>query len=186
MRIKTHKQLDDIFINRHSPRSFLKDPVSEEDLKTIFEAAHWSPSCFNEQPWLYAYAQGTSIEKFKDILVPFNWQWASKAPVLMILFAQKNFKRTGQPNRWASFDAGASWMALALQAEKLGYVTRAMGGFDEKQACTLADLDPDTYEAMAVIALGKEGHMDHLPKDLQTQEVISSRKDLQDIMIEIF
>jgi nitroreductase len=185
MRTTLYKKLDHLFIERHSPRSFMSTPVPEEDLKTIFEAARWAPSCYNEQPWFYVYAQGNARHKFKEVLVEFNWQWASKAPVLMIVFASKSFKQNGKPNRWAGFDVGSSCMSLAFQAEKLGYVTHAMGGFDEAQALRVAGLDPEQYEAMAVIALGKEGDVKDLPPELQAKEVLTERKDLEDMILEI-
>jgi nitroreductase len=185
MRITPYKKLDPMFIERHSPRSFANTPVPEEDLKTILEAARWSPSCFNEQPWVYAYAQGDARQKFKEVLVEFNWQWASKAPVLLIVFANKIFKQNGKPNRWAGFDAGSSWMSLAFQAEKLGYITHGMGGFDEAQALKVAGLNSEHYEAMAVIALGKEGNIKDLPPEIQAKEIMTERKDLKEMIFEI-
>ncbi len=48
-----YQRLQKMFLDRWSPRSFLPDPISEEDVATLFEAARWSPSCFNDQPWLF-------------------------------------------------------------------------------------------------------------------------------------
>jgi len=65
MRKTNYKNLDNMFIERWSPRAFLSDPIAEEDIETIFEAAHWSPSCFNEQPWRFVCVQ-TKRKTWKD------------------------------------------------------------------------------------------------------------------------
>lgn len=186
MRKTPFKKLDHLFLERHSPHAFKSDPVPEEDLLTILEAARWSPSCYNEQPWFFAYAtKPEALQKFQKVLVEANWAWASKAPVLIIAFAKKTFARNGNPNRWASFDTGSAWMSMAMQAKKLGYATRAMGGFRVEEAHNLMRLSPDEYEAMAVIALGKEGKVTDLSKGMQEKEFISERNELKSMIFEI-
>ena len=183
MRTTCFKKLDPLFINRWSPRAFKSDPIPEEDLKTIFEAARWSPSCYNEQPWVYVYGQSpSSLKKIQETLVEFNNTWASKAPVLVMVFVKKTFDKNNEPNRWASFDVGASWMSLALQAAKLGYITHAMGGFDAQKALDVAGLDSADYDAITVIAIGKEGDPTMLPDFLQKMESPSDRKSLDAIV----
>jgi len=81
-----------MFIERWSPRAFLSEPVVEEDIKTIFEAARWSPSCFNEQPWRFVYAQQPEdLERFRSVLVEGNQIWANTAPLLVLVFSKKSF-----------------------------------------------------------------------------------------------
>ena len=36
---------------RRSVRRFTEEPVSEEDLAQVLEAARWAPSWVNVQPW---------------------------------------------------------------------------------------------------------------------------------------
>jgi nitroreductase len=177
------KNLDSMFLSRWSPRAFKDEAIPEEDLRTIFEAARWAPSCHNEQPWIYVYAQNpASLKKVQATLVNFNKAWASKAPVLVMLFAKKTFDKNNKPNPWSAFDAGSSWMSLALHAKKLGFITHAMGGFDTKKALDVAGLDPEHYEAITIIAIGKEGDPKTLPEFLQKEEVVSSRKSLNEIV----
>lgn len=184
-RSTTIKNLDPIFLERWSPRAFKKDPIPKEDLEAIFEAARWAPSCYNEQPWLFAYTQTQEgLKKFQSALVEFNQTWASNAPVLIIVFSKKTFDRNGKENPWAPFDTGAAWMSLALQAHKLGYITHAMGGFDPKKAFEVAEIDPTKYDVLAVIALGRQGDKNCLPEDMQKGESPSDRKPLSSIMVE--
>ena len=44
---------DKVFIERWSPRSFVSDTIPELDLTKIIDAARWSPSTLNEQPWVF-------------------------------------------------------------------------------------------------------------------------------------
>ena len=47
MRKVSNKLLQDQFIRRWSPRSFQVTPLTDEEIQSLFEAARWSPSCFN-------------------------------------------------------------------------------------------------------------------------------------------
>jgi len=50
----TRVKIHDIIQARWSPRAFDPDkPVSHDDLLALLEAAHWAPSCFNDQPWRF-------------------------------------------------------------------------------------------------------------------------------------
>ena len=42
--------LDDVFLDRWSPRSFTDEPVTDDQLAALFEAARWAPSWMNNQP----------------------------------------------------------------------------------------------------------------------------------------
>jgi nitroreductase len=185
IRLPESKNIDPIFLERWSSKNFKKEPIPREDLKTIFEAARWSPSCYNEQPWLFVYTQETEkLKEFQDSLTESNRVWASHAPILIFTFAKKIFSRNEKKNRWAMFDTGAAWMSLALQAHKLGYTTRAMGGFDSQKAFEITKIDPKKYDVMAVIALGYRCDKKPLSENTKTTEEPSSRKPLCEIIME--
>lgn len=40
-------------LDRRSVREYLNEPVSEEDLREVLEAALWAPSAVNLQPWYF-------------------------------------------------------------------------------------------------------------------------------------
>ena len=48
-------QVHPLLIDRWSPRSFAPDPLSDDEIASLFEGARWSPSSFNGQPWLFLY-----------------------------------------------------------------------------------------------------------------------------------
>jgi len=184
MRKTDDKNLDKQFIERWSPREFLPDAINDEDIKTIFESARWSPSCFNEQPWRFVYAtQPNDLDIFLSVLNDGNQTWAKKAPLLILVFSSKHFSRNDKPNRWADFDTGAAWMALTLQANKLGLHTHAMGGFDPNKAFEVTGLDPDKHNAICAIAVGKINDENN-SSDVNNEEQRSLRKTLDEIAFE--
>lgn len=185
MRQTVFSRLDKRFIDRWSPRAFLPDKVSHQDLMTLFEAARWSPSCFNEQPWHFVYAvSDADLARFHSVLSEKNRTWASKAPVLVIAFSRTRFRRNGRPNRWADFDTGSAWMALTLQANQLGLQCHAMGGFDQDKAYEVTRVNRDEYNAICVIAVGRRADADVLPEDLRERETPSDRNPLETMITE--
>jgi nitroreductase len=173
-----------IFLDRWSPRAFDPTPLPEEDIATLFEAARWAPSCFNEQPWLFIY--GTSEEErgiFLEILVERNRLWAHNAPVLAILFASRTFTHGGRPNRWAGLDCGAAWASLAFQARMMGLYAHGMAGFSQEKAYELLNVPEGEYEAMCAIAIGAYGDRDSLPTEMKEMEQPNERKPLAEVAV---
>ena len=44
-------------LSRVSSRAFSDEVLSDEELMTLFEAARWAPSSYNNQPWRFLYAR---------------------------------------------------------------------------------------------------------------------------------
>ncbi len=177
-----HVEVDCIFTDRWSPRSFLEEPLTRVQIDTLFEAARWSPSCYNEQPWLFRYAiKPADRERFAEALVEKNRQWARRAPMLLFVLTRLNFKGNGRPNRHAPFDAGAAWMALALQARRLGLYAHSMAGFSRKKAYEILEVSPDEFDIMAAMVVGRHGPVEQLPEDLAAMEKPNDRKPLSKV-----
>jgi nitroreductase len=177
-------EVDSMFSDRWSPRAFLSDPIPSHHLASLFEAARWAPSCYNEQPWAFYYASTPeSRNVFLSALVEKNRLWAQKAPLLMFLVAAKHFSSTGKPNRHAPFDCGSAWLSLAFQARKLGYYAHAMAGFSQKKALEILNLDSEKHEVMAAIVVGRLGNSSSLPEDLEKIEMPNQRKPNQEVSI---
>src|SRR4051812_27553391 len=103
--------VDPSFVERWSPRSFHPEPIDPEAVQALFEAARWSPSASNLQPWLFVYADTEALlERVRPIVRDGNRRWADRAPLLVFIFARRNNPKTGEPNRLAAFDTGAAWM----------------------------------------------------------------------------
>jgi nitroreductase len=175
--------IDELFINRWSPRAMSGESVETDKLLTLFEAARWAPSSNNNQPWRFLYARRDteSWPLFFDRLTESNRIWAVRAAVLVVVFSKTTFDFNGKPARTHSFDAGAAWANLALQGSLMGLVVHGMQGFDYDRAKETLRI-PDGYQVEAMIAIGKPGHKEDLPEHLQQREFPSGRKELVEIV----
>ncbi len=177
--------IERLFLDRWSPRAFDQAPISDEELMRLFEAARWAPSSYNEQPWRFLYARrdGEHWDDYLRILVEFNRQWARHASVLIALVSVRNFVKNGRPNRCHSFDCGAAWQNLALQASLSGLAAHAMAGFDPQEAVRRLAI-PQDCEVQCMIAVGRMGSAEQLPPPLREREVLSGRRTTSEFVIE--
>jgi nitroreductase len=176
---------DPQFINRWSPRAFNGTPLSQEQVKTLIEAARWAPSCFNSQPWRFVYATKDSEHwpALLKLLMDMNQAWAQHAGALIAVVSRNTFQGNDKPAPTHSFDTGAAWMSLALQAQSMGLVSHAMWGIEHNDIPTALNL-PDNMQIQAMVAVGTPGNKDDLPEPLQEREQPSPRKALAELMFE--
>jgi nitroreductase len=170
--------IDPQFLDRWSPRAMSGQALAEAELMTLLEAARWAPSSGNFQPWKFLYARrgGDFWEVFLDIVVPANRVWAEQAGALVVLASRKQ-RDDGRAMRTHSYDTGAAWMSLALQAWKNGLVAHGIEGFDYDKAQRVLRIPPDhAVEAMAV--LGHPGDPRALNERLRSRESPSDRRPL--------
>ncbi len=179
-----HK-INPLFINRRSPRSMTGDSLDDETLMSLFEAARWAPSSYNNQPWRFLYAKRNTPnwDVFFNLLVEGNKIWAKNAAVLVVIISRKNFEYNGKSSITHQFDAGAAWENLALEASNRGIVTHGMQGFDYEKARQNLSI-PSDFDVMAMIAIGLKGSHENLPPNLQDKEFPNDRKELNEIVIE--
>jgi len=98
-RIFNHEIMREIK-ERWSPRAFSDKAVSEADLMALLEAARYAPSSSNEQPWRFVIANDEEkLAKMRAVLNAGNQEWASMAPVLILIAAEKIFRKNGKNNR---------------------------------------------------------------------------------------
>jgi nitroreductase len=145
-------------LHRWSARSFSDREVSAKDLMRVFEAARWTASSYNEQPWRFFIGRRNSstYKKILSTLIGPNQTWAGAAPVLIMGVATTKFTHNGAENRVALYDLGAAASYLTLQAAALGLTTHQMAGFDT-EAARKAFAIPADFVIGAVIALGYQG-----------------------------
>jgi nitroreductase len=181
--------IDSFFHTRWSPRAFTGEELPLETLRGLFEAARWAPSALNAQPWRFVYAQrGTpAFERFLSALMPQNQLWASRASALVALLSHRFLALPGKtevvPSTSHSFDAGAAWAQLALQAHLWGWATHAMGGFDREKARELLSV-PDDHQLEVFIAIGRQGEPSTLPEWARAREQPNDRRPLEDLFRE--
>ncbi len=172
--------IESVFLERWSPRAFTGEAIPEAELFSLFEAARWAPSAYNSQPWRFIYARRDTPhwQPFLDILIEFNQSWVKNAAALVYLVSKSTMLPPGKdrevPSHSHSFDAGAAWGALGLQAVKSGWATHGMVGLDFDRA--FADLGlVEGWRVEAAIAIGRRGDKSMLPEGLQARETPSPR-----------
>ncbi len=182
---KADHPVDDLFVDRWSPRAMTGEEIPEEDLMTILEAARWAPSSYNNQPWRILFARRGSEHwpLFSNLLVPTNKVWVSNAAVLLLFVAKTTFDHNGKPSTTHSFDTGAAWENLALQGFTMGYVVHGMQGFDYDRARSILNI-PDEFRIEAMVAIGKPGDKESLPGELQARESPNDRRKLEQTICE--
>lgn len=162
-----------LFAMRWSPRAFSDRPVEPEKIRRMLEAARWTMSSYNEQPWRYVVASRDedpeAYGRLLGCLTEGNQAWAENAPVLMMSFYKTTFSRNDRPNRCASHDVGAASAALTFQATAMDLYVHQMAGIQKDVARETYDV-PDAFEPMAGIAVGYLGHPRMLEEKRQESE----------------
>jgi len=177
--------IETLFVARWSPRAMSGEPLTEEELRTLFEAARWAPSTYNEQEWRFLYARRNTPQwpPVFDLLVEGNQVWCENAAVLCVILAHKVFARNGKPNPVHLFDCGCAFENLALQGTALGLVVHGMQGFDYEKARTVLKV-PDDYAVVAMFAAGRPGDVNDLPEAARKGEKPSDRKPIDEFIRE--
>lgn len=163
--------VEPLILRRWSPRAFSDRSIHPEDLKKVFLAASWAPSCFNEQPWRFivGHKGDTTFDRIVGALVGFNKQWAAAAPVLFLTVAKKTFSRNGSPSEFHIHDTGLASALLSLQATALGFHTHGMAGFDKSNARAAFSI-PEDFDVCAAWAVGYLGDPSALPESYREFE----------------
>jgi len=179
---ETAHPIEELLRRRWSPRAFAERLVEPEKLASIFEAARWSASCFNEQPWNFIVATRDDPAEFARLLsclVDGNQAWAARAPVLMVSVARLNFAQNDKPNRTAIHDVGLATAHLILQAMAMGLFVHPMAGFYPDKVRELYGV-PDGYEPVVAIAIGYPGDPATLSESLSQRELAPRTRKAQE------
>jgi nitroreductase len=158
--------ISELLTKRWSPYAFSDRPVSDDDLRSLFEAARWSASSYNEQPWRYIVATKANPEEFERLLsclVDANQVWAKAAPVLALGCLSLNFARNDQPNAAAQHDLGLASACLTVEATSRGLLVHQMIGIQPDRARELYQI-PDSVRPLTGLAIGYPGDPNTLPE----------------------
>lgn len=169
----TDYPIHELLAERWSPYAFQDRPVSEADLRSLFEAARWSASSYNEQPWNYLIATKDNSDQFQQLLsclVEGNQIWAKDAPVLALAIVSLKFTRNHEDNRAAIHDLGAASSNLAVEATARGIYIHQMIGILPDKARDLFNI-PEDFEAWTGMAIGYQGDPMTLPDGLKERDL---------------
>lgn len=168
----TNHPIHEILVKRWSPRAFNGKKIEKKKIQRMFEAARWSPSASNEQPWSFIVGEmgDDTYKKIFETLVEFNQLWVKTAPFAAISVGRIKSLKSGKVNDWFKYDVGQSLAHLSFQATYEGLYVHQMGGFDREKAKQLFDI-PEDYEAISAFAIGDMGDYKVLHPNLQKLEV---------------
>ena len=177
--------ISELIAERWSPYAFDNRLVPDADLRSLFEAARWAPSSYNEQPWSYIVATRDNSEQFQRLLsclVDANQVWAKAAPVLALGVVSLKFARNAKDNRAAVHDLGLASGNLVLEATARGLFVHQMIGILPDRAREVYGI-PEGHEAWTGLAIGYRGDPTNLPEPLRERErTPRQRKPLQEFV----
>ena len=159
--------------NRRSIRRYRPDPVSDEALATLLEAARLAPSWANTQCWRLVVVRDPTIKaQIAEATSSTtggrenrSTQAVREAPLVIVACAQKGLsgiyrggERKGQAatdkgDYWYMFDVALAMHNLTLAAPALGLGTVHVGMFDSAQVARLLKL-PDDVAAIEIMPVG--------------------------------
>jgi nitroreductase len=165
-----------VVLNRWSVRSFADRDVTSAELAKIFEAARWTASARNEQPWRFIVGTRNSAtyHKIFDTLMEFNRPWVAAAPVLILTLATTTFTPDETKNPFNLYDLGAVATSITLQATAQGLVSHTVASID-RDALRQAFGIPEEIEIGTVIVLGYQGEPSALSNELLIEKETAPR-----------
>jgi nitroreductase len=160
---------------RRSVRKYKTDPVPDEKLKRVLEAARVAPSWKNQQCWKFIVIRDNEQKKAVSACVPDSnpakRAVTETAPVVVVLCADPQGSGNQDNKDFYMLDAGIAMQQLMLAAHAEGLGTCWVGWFEEEIARAACGVPAD-YRVVALTPLG-------------TPEVLSSkraRKELEEIV----
>ena len=179
--------IHELIAQRWSPYAFADRPVSDDDLRSLFEAARWAASSYNEQPWTYILAtkgEPDAFDRLLSCLVEGNQGWAADAPVLALGCTSLRFTRNGKPNAAAIHDLGLASATLTLEATARGLVVHQMIGILPDKARELY-LIPEGVQPVTGLAIGYAADPSTLSEKYRERDLAPrSRKPLNEFVFD--
>ena len=161
---------------RASVRSFRPEPVPEELVSKILEAAVNAPSAGNVQDWEFVVVRERSRKKALSEAA-YGQGFVSQAPVVIVVCSdlERIFSSYGERGRdvYSVQDSAAAAMALMLAACDLGLGTCWVGAFSEGKVRSLLGL-PENIRPMAIIPLGYPAKKPRKPGRMELKKVVHS------------
>lgn len=149
--------LSEIFIKRHSGKNFETMELTEEQYEALIQAARWTPSSYNDQPWNFIFCDRyRNPEAYEKVINSIYGQdWVESVQLFVITIVRHNFLYNQQENDWALYDTGAAALSMSLQASEMGLMAHQIGGFDREEIQQVFNL-PDGFQPITIIAIGHE------------------------------
>jgi nitroreductase len=176
--------INPILEKRWSPRAYSATHVVDaNELGPCFEAARWSPSSSNSQPWSFVVGfRGDAVfSMIIDSMVPGNALWGKNASAVVASIAMTH-NAEGKEFPYAIYDVGQSVAHFSVQATSQGLLVHQMAGFDPEALGDALGLNPH-HRVVSLMTVGVLGDVADLPEKLQEREASPRvRKPLSDVV----
>lgn len=179
-----HFDFHPILASRFSPRAYsLVATLGPDELGPLFEAARWSPSSSNSQPWSFVVGlRGDGVfQTILGTLASGNALWAQHASALVANITMMTTAE-GKSLSHSVYDLGQAVAHLSAQATADNIVVHQMGGFDADALGAALNLG-SSHRVITVMTLGTHGDPADLPENLREREAAPRvRKPLGDVV----
>lgn len=160
--------LFEVIKTRRSIRKYKSDPIENEKLEMVLDAARLAPSWANTQCWRFVVVRNQEIRnKLADTLIVNPTVGANPAvnairtaPVTIVACAEKGISGcfNGQPatekgDTWYMYDVALAMENLVLAAHALGLGTVHVGLFNTEEVAAILGI-PGNYYVVAMTPLG--------------------------------
>jgi len=138
--------------NRRSIRAYKNQPVEQEKLDRILEAAHKAPSASNRQEWRFVVVRKSDLRR--DLMnAAGNQSFVAEAPVVLACCAvtDGHVMRCGQQCYPIDVAIAVDHITLAAAAEGLG--TCWIGAFNESEVKQILNI-PGRVRVVQLLTLG--------------------------------
>ncbi len=145
-------EFKDIIQKRRSVREFTDEPVSDEKLRQILEAARLAPSASNRQAWKFVVVKDAN--KRKALAQAANNQaFVGQAPIIIAAVAlmPERVMSCGVPSYAIDLAIAIEHIVLAAVDEGLG--TCWIGAFSQEKTRGIMGI-PDKYTVVTVLPIG--------------------------------
>jgi nitroreductase len=143
-----------IIKERRSVRRYKHEPIPEEVLHRVLEAARFSPSGKNLQPWKFILVRDDMVKK-RLAEASFGQSFIAGAPIVVVAcgFPDECYSRMGNYMKSWPVDVAIAVEHLILQAQEDGLGTCWIGAFEEKEVKLILQI-PDNVKVLALTPLG--------------------------------
>lgn len=173
-----------ILDKRWSPRAYSSSAeLNPEILGPAFEAARWSPSSSNSQPWSFVvgFRGDPTFTTLLGSMASGNAVWAEHAGAIVANIAEVE-NEEGKLRSHAIYDLGQAVAHFSVQATADGLMVHQMAGFDADALHSSLGLNP-RHRVVTLMTVGHLGNIEDLSEKLQERERAPRvRKPLGDIV----
>lgn len=148
-------------VERRARRGIAAEPIPEDTVGRLLEAATLAPSCFNNQPWRLVAVSGERLEALRGALTEGN-RWATRAPLIVVFATKPSLDCRSEGGRdYAQFDLGMAAMAFMTQATREGLIAHPIAGYSPSKVARAIELGEDLVPVTLII-VGRPGGEDLL------------------------